>query len=66
MQEASINNETTAIGNVLLAAGKMKFCDFQVSCKTCHEIIYQDKYFVSILKNGAPEESELKKSFCIP
>ncbi len=66
MQEATIKHENPAIGNVLLAAGKMKFCDFQVSCKKCHEIIYQDKYFVSILRNGAPEESELKRVFSYP
>lgn len=66
MQNDTINHKTPAIGNVLLAAGKMKFCDFQVSCKKCHEIIYQDKYFVGILRNGEPMKSELERVFSYP
>lgn len=50
----------------LLPAGKMKFCDFQVTCNNCFEIIYLDKYFVAVLRNGQPLESELKRVFAYP
>lgn len=47
-------------------AKDMNFIDVQVSCNKCHEIIIQDKCFVKFNKNGAPEESELKRVFSYP
>ncbi len=50
----------------MLAAGKMKFREFQSSCSKCYEIIYQGKFFVKIDEKGEPLRSECKRVFNNP
>lgn len=45
---------------------EMPFCEFSLSCNDCHEVIHHGEYSVSVMSNGNPLSSEIKRVFAYP